>query len=313
MPQRTLTYFRTQWLDGAIPGYPNLESVVREVLRKAATVPATRITKKDGVVLEIRTRRYVVGKPVFIHIASHMPGAEGSIVPEASAEPSAPLETLAPPKNKNFLEGALAALITGDHCLLCTAGLTAAALRYYIYSMVRKTGLPSQALAFKLAPVANRKKVLEIVESGVAEIGLSGTMDELGHIPVAPRDRGRIEKAKMKLRESIVTLLGKDQDVAKLLTQDGSNVNAKLVVKFSKRGQGSLDQESFDEAAKQAVDEEDPGVYIRLRSGTIIDASNVKLTRRAEVRSFGNTIDHSDAWDELQKFYLSLQGDKFLT
>lgn len=232
------------------------------------------------------------------------------MVPQVTGKSSAPLETLAPPRNKNFLEGAVAVLITGDHCLMCTAGLSAAALRFFVFTLVKAKGLPKQATRFKFAPVANRDKISEVIESGVAEVGLSATLDELLHARSTQSSLSARTKALVK--DAATAMFQKDFDLAKLMKEDLSNINARLVVGFRKRSKGYLDQESFDEAAKHVAEEEEPGVYIKLRSGTIIDADRMKLTRRVDIANYGSTIDYKEAWQQLTAFYEELKLDKLI-
>lgn len=305
-----MSYYRTQWFE-EIPGHDHLESVVREVLRKAPGVEESAVTRSDGLVIELRHRKANKDAPVLLYCASHMPGAEGSVVPAATPQPVGPLETLPPPKNKNFLEGSVAALITGDHCLLCTAGLSQAKLRYYIFQMVTHLGLPKEARRFNLAPVANRDKISEIIDTGVAEVGLSATMDDLLHAGQQPAD-SLSARTKALLKDTAAAIFSKDYDLKRLLKEDLSNINTRLVVSFRKRGKGFIDQESFDEAAKHVAEEEEPGIYIKLRSGTIIDAERMKISRRVDIANHGNTIDCKEAWQQLTDFYAELKKDKLI-
>lgn len=311
MPDKTLSYYRTQWFK-EVPGYDHLESVVREIIRKAPHVDDSAVTRNNGVVIELRHKQVAAETPVLLFCVSHKPGAEGSLVPAAAPKAAGPLETMAPPKNKNFVEGSVAALITGNHCLLCTAGLSQAALRYYLFMMIKEKGLPEEARRFNLAPVANRDKISEIIETGVAAVGLSATLDSLLHAGEDAPVLSLSEKAKRTVSEAVTTILGKDFDLKTLMKEDLSNINTKLVISLKKRGHGVIDQESFDEAAKQVAEEEEPGVYIRLRSGTIIDADKMKLTRRVDIDNHGSTLDYKAAWKELITFYGELKKDKLI-
>lgn len=311
MPIRTLTYYRTQWLEQD-DNYPTLESVVRAVLKKAPNVNDSAITRSNGQIMEVRHRTLGTQGPVLVHFAAHVPGAEGSLVPAVGAVSSGPLETIAPPKNKNFLDGALVVLVTGDHCLLCTAGLTPAAFRFYVFSMIKKLGLPKKASRFNLAAVANREKISEIIESGVECVGLNGTLDSLLHASDSTK-ASLGKKVKTSLSKAVAALISQDQDLGKLIREDHSNINTRLVVSFKRRAHGHLDQESFDDAARHIAEEEEPGIYIKLRSGTVIDADRMKLSRKVEIPNHGSTIDHSAAWNELKGFYQELTKDSLLT
>ena len=240
MPIRTLTYYRTQWLEQD-DKYPTLEFVARAVLRKAPNVNDSAVSRSNGQVMEIRHRTANANGPVLIHFASHTPGAEGSLVPAAGAAASGPLETIAPPKNKNFLEGALAALITDDHCLLCTAGLTHAALRFYIFSMIKSLELPKKAARFNLAAVANRDKISEIIDSGVKCVGTQWDARQPASCRGSIQSK-RGTKVKEALSKAVATLISQDQDLSKLIKEDHSNINTRLTVSFKKRAHGHLSQ-----------------------------------------------------------------------
>jgi hypothetical protein len=225
------------------------------------------------------------------------------VVPHVHRGAEAPLRTIPPPDDADFLTGALMALIVGDHCLLCSDGLTSGALRAYIQQLVIRRNLPREAHRLDLAAVANRERLQEIINSGVQEIGLRATLDELDD---EIRPGGLVSRMKAELKEAILTLIARDAEVGELLERDYGNINAKLVVSLLQRKHGRITQEDFDRTAQEAAQDEDPSLYIKLRSGSRIDANNIKLSKRADINSAGSTIDHGDAWLKLEEFYAEL-------
>jgi hypothetical protein len=174
----------------------------------------------------------------------------------------------------------------------------------------RALAMPNEAQRVDLAAVANRERMNEIIKAGVHEIGLNATLDELEQGMAAADTWGG--KAKGQLLELLQTFLTKDPDVGDLLGRDLSNMNAKLALSFRKNAAGFVDQEAFDNAAEHVIDEGEPGIYIKLRSGTIINDEKIKLSKFADIDNFGNTIDHQQAWAELEAYYAELINDRFL-
>lgn len=311
MAKRTLTYWRTNWLGGEVPGYPNLETVLRSLLQAFPSVGASAVHRGDGSIVEIRHRRAVEGQPVLLHCAMHEPGAEGSVVPRTNTEQQmAPLQTISAPEGSEFLGGALIALVSGNHCLICAHTLTIAALRYFLQQLVIRRGLPPQAQRFDFDAVANRDKLNEIIKSGVSEVGLLTTLDEFEAGDQAPT---LVERAKAQMAETFATLFGQDYTIDDLLGQDLANLNARLTIKFDKRKHGFIDQEAFDEAARHIIEEEDPGIYIKLRSGSRIDHQNIKLSKKVNIDSHGSTIDYAQAWVKLEEYYSELIAAGYIT
>src|SRR5690348_3562143 len=103
-----------------------------------------------------------------------------------------------------------------------------------------------------------------------------------------------------------MTLVGSEANVEELLDQDFSNINAKLVISFNQRRRGIVTQEAFDRVAQVAVEDDDPSIYIKLRSGSRIDHENIKLSRRVDIDAVGTTIDHGETWVKLEEFYAEL-------
>lgn len=312
MAKRTLTYWRARWLGGEVPGYPNLEVVLRAIFEAFPTVGASAVQRADGRVVEIRHRRAAERQPLLLHCSTHEPGAQGSVVPHTRLEhPAAPLRTIPPPDGADFLTGALIALVSGDHCLICSDGPTIASLRYYLQQLVIRRGLPPAAQRLDFAAVANREMLNEIIHSGVSEIGLSTTLDELD--PAQHPDHTLIDRAKARAAEALATLFEREYNLEELIGQDHANINAKLTIRLNSRKHGFIDQHAFDDTAQHVIEEEEPGIYIKLRSGSRIDHQNVKLSKRVEIDSDGTTISHVQTWNHLEEYYAELVAAGYIT
>lgn len=307
VPRRTLTYWRTQWLGGAAPGYHHLEAVCRGLLNALPSPADSRVARSEGVI-EVRRRRVLEDAPVLLHCAAYTPGAEGSVVPHNGQEATVPLRTIPPPKDADFLNGALMALIKDNHCLLCSDGLSAAALRFYLQQLAIRCHLPPQTRQLDLVAVANREKIEEIIKSGVQEVGLSATLDELD-VETTQEPETLVEHIKAEVKEATMTLIGSEARVGKLLAKDFSNINAKLIISFNQRKHGTVTQEVFDRVALDAANEEDKNLYIKLRSGSRIEYENMKLTKRVDINMVGTTIDHNETWERLEEFYAELVAE----
>jgi hypothetical protein len=235
------------------------------------------------------------------------PDAEGSIVPRAAAaRPAAPLATTPPPNGTDFLDGALMVLVSGDDCLLCSAGLQIGALRYYVQQLCKKAGFPEQTQRCEFIAVANRDNIKELIESGVQEVGLNTTLDELD-IQLTERTT-YAKKLRGELGDVMRALFASEPAAAQLIDEDSANINAKFVISFNKRRSGRVTQEQFDQVVEAVADQEDPGIYIKLRSGGRITQDSIKVTERFQFEATGTTIDHKEAWDALAEMHERLSA-----
>jgi hypothetical protein len=305
MKRKSLTYWRAQWLGNPVAEYPDLQALLKAILQRSPSISQTRIARADGSIVEVRNRNFEREEVSFLHCVTYKPGAEGTVVPKlAERAVEGPLATVSAPEDTDFLGEALMALVVGDHCLVCCDGMTVGQLRYYIQQMVTKLTLPNDCKRLELAAVANREKLEEIVRTGVREIGLSATLDELDQNTID--GVSVVERAKRGVLELVSSIFATDDNVQEIVEADLSNVNARLVVSFDSRRGGDVTQEQFDRAAYNITEENDHNFYIRLRSGGRIDAESMKLASKVELNELGSTVDHGDAWLKLEDFHSQL-------
>jgi len=78
--------------------------------------------------------------------------------------------------------------------------------------------------------------------------------------------------------------------IGEFIDQDGANINAKFVISFNKRRAGRVTQEQFDHVAEGVAEQDDPGIYIKLRSGGRITQDSIKVSERFEFEATGTTM-----------------------
>ena len=92
--QRSLQYFRVQWLNSSSG---TLEGVLRTLLAGLA-VAETKIERASDVIMELEHSDLRSGSPVFLHCVSYVPGQAGALVRHLPADATAgELASIAPP------------------------------------------------------------------------------------------------------------------------------------------------------------------------------------------------------------------------
>lgn len=311
MKQRTLSYWRTSWL-GDSQGRPTLEALVREALAYGVSVHGSRIERADGSVLEVRHRRTVDEQPVFVHIVSFVPGAEGSVVPIVAGNvDTGPLATVAPPNDANFLGGSMVAMVTGNHCIFCAENLNINTLRLYLQNMSRRIGRPSKDEQFEFVAVPDREVIKALEAQDVVSIGLDVTLDE--YDPNGQLLESETQSIKQRLIATIRDFFERDEEIRQLRELDLSNVNAKIALTIDGRYKSGLSQVDFDKSARQIIDEVEPGFYIRTRSGTKITHNSMKISKTVDIAIANETIDHVSAWLRMEEFHAELTASGYLS
>jgi hypothetical protein len=310
MKQRTLTYWRTNWI-GDNAQASTLESIVRASLTSCPAVSSSAIERADGSIIEIRHRRAALGQPIFLHLVSYMPGAEGSVVPNVPNDADfGALSTVPPPNNSNFLGSSLVAMLVGNHCLFCAEGSNISTLRLYFQNIFRRGGRPSRDEQFDFVPVPDREVLQALQAQDVMTIGLDVTLDEYD------TNHQIIESDTFSIKQNIIAIFRdffeRDENIRQIRSMDLSNVNAKVSLSIDGRHRGGVSQLEFDEDARTIMNDLEPGFYIKTRNGTRITHNSMKISRIVEIAVQNETIDHASAWLRMEEFHAELIAQGYI-
>lgn len=305
MKSKTLTYLRANWTVESIAPYENLAEILRDILDRLTDVVSTQVEKADGSNVEIRHRSFDENGNIYLHCVTYTPGVEGSLVPYATvSEIHGPLRKIPAPDNTEFLTNSLMCMISGNHVLFCSDGMSHQQLRYYFQQLMLQAKLPDDCTRLELLSVANREKLKEIIDDRAKCIGLNVTLDEFDEIDDV--SSGVATKLRESFYNTISTLIAEDDSFKDIALADLTNLNASLSLSFNSRKRGKVTQSEFDKYAKDFAEDDDPGFFIELRSGSKITHKSIKLSKLVKISTDGTTINFSDAWGKLQEFYLDL-------
>lgn len=310
MKSRTLTYWRTNWINGDAKS-STLGEIANDILTKKPSVADSSIKRPDGSILEIRHRNFNQDGATFLHLVSYQPGAEGSVVPNVKiGENQGELASVPPPNDANFLGSSMVAMIVGNHCIFCADSATIGTLRYYIQSMSRQIGRPSSDEQFELIAVPNKEVLRDLEARDVDSIGLDVTLDEYDN------NHSIIESETLTIKQRIIgairDVFEKDESINSLREMDLSNVNAKISLNLDRRRKSGISQTDFDLNAREIMDDLEPGFYLKLKGGTKITHQSMKISKNVSISNAHEAMDHNSAWLVMEEFYTELRANGYI-
>lgn len=275
------------------------------------TVSKSRVTRADNSIVEVRNRRQTTDAPLFVHCVSYMPGRQGSVVPKVDEKASeAPLATVAPPEDSEFLDGSCVALISGDHAIFCGHNMKIEAFRVFLHELARQAGRPLPETQYDFAPVADRALLRKLQAEGVRSIGIDASLDD--YDPNEQMFETLYGQVKNRVLDALRSLIEKDSKFSDLKEADYHNINAKIVLSLDKRFISGVSQEDFDKTAQQAINSSEPGFYLRTRDNSIITSSSIKLCKSVDLPNKDESLDHSKAWVAMEEYLDELRTRGYL-
>lgn len=305
--QRTLQYFRVQWLQAAAGP---LEGLLRTLL-DGLSVNETQVNRAGENVMELEHRELRPGAPVFLHCATYAPGKPGGLVRHVSSETQiGELSSTPPPDGHDFLKGACVALVSGDHAIFCGDNTKAEALRYYLHELAKGKRRPDSETQYDFAAVANKEILKKVQSVGVKSIGIDATLDE--YDPGGQLFETLSGNLKNDILNALRGLWEKDEKFADLRDADYHNVNAKIVITLDKRHARGISQASFDDVAQQALDSQEPGFFIKTRDDSTFTYNSIKLGKTVDLPTQHESLDYQEAWSAMEIYFDELTSRGYI-
>lgn len=302
--QRTLTYRRADWFVATAP--VTLEQLLRNALRRLATVTSTRIQRADDSVVEIAHRRLNGVEPLYLHVCVHTPGEGASAIPSGDAVEEVDLEVVPAPDGADFLDGDAMLLVHGNDVALCTSNMHEAAVVKYLRDLIEQSNQGRDFHSFELLKVANRDVLARLLAGGVRKITLDvhafqETLERASH-----RHRGVFEAVRDGASEVFNALISRDEPAEEVMAR--SNLQAAVVISADMRQHNGAEVVA-GEVAQNVLDSFESGYQIETVSGIKITPEEVAVRERFSFPADGKTVRYRAVWRRLAEFYNSIRAE----
>ena len=296
--QRTISYLRATW---ARPSGMSLQEALGRCTEQLPDLHDTRLPLRDG---HAEVRHWDLNRRwVRLHVAAWTDGEPASTVPHAAND----LQIQMPDASWDYLDGDGMMLVSDDHCLLMPSGLHPKSLERYVQLLLahgrdeHEAGIPEHIESFGLLPVANEQIVQQIRRQGVKKINLNVGQ----YMETARRHEDTGSTIIRQLGRAILeTLLEREEDRRQI--EEAANVQAKLIITCDTRRPG-IQPEHLTPIAAGIAAENEQDIEIETGTGQRIKQGQVVLKKPVEVASFGKTVHHGDAWDQMAQYFDELR------
>lgn len=296
--QRTISYLRATWARS--PGM-SLQEALGRCTEQLPDLHDTRLPLRDG---HAEVRHWDLNRRwVRLHVAAWTDGEPASTVPHTAND----LQIQIPDESWDYLDGDGMMLVSGDHCLLMPSRLHPKSLERYVQLLLahgrdeRGAGIPEHIESFELLPVANEQIVRQIRRQGVKKINLNVGQ----YMETARRHEDTQPTIIRQLGRAILeTLLDREEDRRQI--EEAANVQARLIITCDTRRPG-IQPEDLTRVAAGIAAENEQDIEIETGTGQRIKQGQVVLKKSVEVASFGKTVHHGDAWDQMAQYFDELR------
>lgn len=303
---RTLTYRRVSWLDGAAD---SMQRKLSQAHQRLQSTQARTFQHGDGEIQGIKIKAQ--DNALLIHLTEYTPHQPTSLVPFASSAQSSETSEKAPPKEHHYLEGDIFFLVRGNHVILCPSGARESVAESYIRYVLRAVDQEELITRFDFTAVANVDKVKLIRDEGVKKIGLKSSLYE------ATDEYIERKTTKVNLLNSLASefmkIFGEERSEELSDIESMENLSVKLEISFDQRRKGGdLSRQRLQSAASKILgdadpDDEDTGFTIETTKGNKMTAAELRISDKRQLPAKGNSIFCSDAFDALVGYYEQLR------
>ncbi len=297
MPEKlqiTLHYRRAVWLEEDVTR--TLEQLLRDALKDRQDVGSRRYERGDGQVIEC-AHAPDAGHSMQLHIVAYHRDRPATVVELDDAAPETELRPLAPPDASAFMEGNLAAVVTGNHVFYCGRPIREGALAAFCYWLFRNTWPDENYDRFALQKVADVQKIGLIRRQGVRYIRFHGCMKPESMERILNEKRGLLDR----LAPIAQAIVGEAPEV-----HNEEMADVVLEIDIKKRRMGPHIERTVSRLAEDIVEVEDLEYVIETRQGERITNRDIVLREGARLRMIGSSFDYEDAFEKLQHFRAGL-------
>lgn len=306
---KTLSYRRAEFLSKK-EGMKTLEKYLNDAHSKLKTIAERKIEGPGHPTLECRKHQKKDKLGTLLHIAAYTPGEQASVVPHEAVDVTGDIKTTAPPKESDFMDGDIMALVVGNHVLLCATNLHEKKIQRYMMEIMEKAGIDKEGTIFGLTRVADINRIKLIEAQGVRSVNIEASLydasiDHLERTTVTQKLGGGF-------MDHLKAFFSEDKTLVDL--DEAENLSAHITLNFDSRRKGkTLGRERLESVAKQLLGEDDDeGFSIQTLTGEKIKGSSITLRKPVTLPKLGKSVYRTDAWKALEEYYYELKDNGLL-
>lgn len=300
--QRTLFYRRAVWNEKTSM---NLEEHLKKVHRKLTSTSLRTFKYHEFEIQCLKVENKPAG--MFFHVASYIPEQPASLVPAASSSESVDTETQMPPAKRNYMEGDIFFMVSGNDLILLPSGARESIALAYI-SLSLGSGGTDINLKYDIEAIADINKVKMIQNEGVKKIALNTSIYDatLKH-----------EEMKSHRHTSKSFYDGAAQFIFKLFKEDHNiedmkemeNLSVRIELSYNSRKKGfDVGSDYLQNTAKELIkDEDSEGFSIITNKGNKLDENQIRISSKMKFKTYGKSIYRKEAFDFMQQYLKDLK------
>lgn len=301
---RVINYRKVEYLKPLTKG-ENLEALVNEFL-KAYPTRGDRTVWNGSAALDCLNARIVANEGTYLYLVGYTAGDLANTVEKNG---SSSIDIVSPPANSEFVDGAVAILISSNNLFYCGENLRDPSIVRYLAEILQKKSTSAnddfdKATSLMLSKKANDAVLKRVSKDGVASISLDAGLHEVEQQYMARKGEQDLPiqlKVLGKIAKEFSALTTKDTQQSK--TADEENIFINLEIKFNRvlKG-GALGQEKVKKIATSLLDSDEGGFEIITFSGARIRHDELILKKNVNLPVNGKAFDYLIGWEELKKY-----------
>ncbi len=283
---------------------------------------------------EIQCARYLPKDKVglFFQIASYVPGQSTTAIEESSAtSEKSDISEVVAPKGNNFLDGDIFLLVNRNNVILLQSGVRENVALNYMCQMLEKNAFKHALMSLEFLGIAKEDKVEMIQTQGVKAIELNASLYEASLMHLEKQNEKAQRETKVFdlpgiVADSLKQVFAKDKNLKEITEKE--NVNIKLSITFDGReakkkknkkdgGFGELGrsrlQKTSEMIVKECLEEDLDGFTIITGDNNKIKSDEIVVSDNYRVKTFGKSLDQSDAFEKIEEYYFQLEHRGILT
>jgi len=261
--------------------------------------------------MEMQGVDYKVEKGVglFVQLSLYTPGQATSLVSAPAPNPRGITDTEEPPKGKNFMDGDLFFLISGNNVISCRVGASESVIQAFISKMLLNSSHKALFDAFSMEKILNYDKVKLLKTEGVKKIYMRGSLYEAS----LSRLEKKVKSAMLSvIPQGLLEIFGDDNELKTIHADENVNVHVTLSWDKRKKG-GSIGQERLEKVAERLINEHEPdGFIIETLKGKTLTADEMRISKTIRLVPRGKSVDCGAVWQEISNYYQELGGSGML-
>nr|WP_298165289.1 hypothetical protein [uncultured Pseudomonas sp.] len=268
------------------------------------------------------------GEGLFLHIASYVPNEQTTTIEKSKRVKRSKLHAETASEGRDFLGGDIFVLVRDNHLILCPSGVRETVVHSYIYQILKKCGHSKMLASFELEKIAKASKMAMIANEGVKSIELNSSLYDASMTQIQSNkntaSQKKIDELLKKASELFEEMFAKDPELSEI--KDQENLDIKISLNFDgraarKKGQpvgfGELGRSRLKKTSEEIIKEfedtnDDEGFKIVTGQGNVITPTEIRVSDFYHIKTFGKSIDKSDAFDKLKDYYEKLKGSGVL-